>query len=338
MMNKYLPTTLQKILNFFDLQDTIGITTLSQISGLSRTILHKYVKELVSQKKLTKIWSWSHTRYQIIDWKTKNTKSDHKDINIDREVRNKLDEVFLKYTPQWTILKWYDGILQWCKSRWLDPEDKIKSYIKISDHISSVRNKCGLLESTQAFAKTVWDCHIEKIYYADQYKRMDFGRGKLAEMTFYAKQSQNRKTLIQCIDMFVDKIKCLIQNSKIDAIAFVPATISRQWQLLKMIDTAMQDILLPRIQIKKFYEGNMKIPQKSLKKREDRIINAQKSIYVYDPHVSTYKNVLLIDDFVWSGATMNETAKKLKTEWIKKVIWFAIVWNMDMTYDIITEM
>jgi hypothetical protein len=47
--------------------------------------------------------------------------------------------------------------------------------------------------------------------------------------------------------------------------------------------------------------------------------------------------VLLIDDFVWSWATLNETAKKLKYEWIKEVYWFAFVGNLDLSYEVINE-
>jgi len=46
---------------------------------------------------------------------------------------------------------------------------------------------------------------------------------------------------------------------------------------------------------------------------------------------------LLIDDFVWSGATLNETAYKLKQNWVKKIIWFAFVGNANLSYDIINE-
>ena len=52
------------------------------------------------------------------------------------------------------------------------------------------------------------------------------------------------------------------------------------------------------------------VPQKTLLKLEDRIENAKRTIIVEDK--KEYKNVLLIDDAVGSGATMNETAKQIK--------------------------
>ena len=51
-----------------------------------------------------------------------------------------------------------------------------------------------------------------------------------------------------------------------------------------------------------------------------------------------YNTVLLIDDFVGSGATLNETAIKLKTAWVKKIIGFAFFGNLDLKYEVINEM
>ena len=96
--------------------------------------------------------------------------------------------------------------------------------------------------------------NLDQVIYADQYKRMDFGRGKLAELTFYAKQSQSRKLLKRCIDMFIDRVKCYIQTDDFDALAFVPRSITRERQLLKLIDAALFEVELPRISIKKDYE------------------------------------------------------------------------------------
>jgi hypothetical protein len=49
-----------------------------------------------------------------------------------------------------------------------------------------------------------------------------------------------------------------------------------------------------------------------LKRPEERIQNAKNTIFIRREHID-YHTVLLIDDFVGSGATLNETAIKLKT-------------------------
>jgi predicted amidophosphoribosyltransferase len=52
------------------------------------------------------------------------------------------------------------------------------------------------------------------------------------------------------------------------------------------------------------------VPQKTLSKLPDRIENANATIVVEDNRV--YKNILLIDAAVGSGATLNETARHIR--------------------------
>jgi len=61
------------------------------------------------------------------------------------------------------------------------------------------------------------------------------------------------------------------------------------------------------------------VPKKSLNKKSDRIINASETIFIWN---NEFKSdiILLIDDAVWSWATLNETAKKIiKNKIAKKV-------------------
>jgi adenine/guanine phosphoribosyltransferase-like PRPP-binding protein len=116
-----------------------------------------------------------------------------------------------------------------------------------------------------------------------------------------------------------------------------PWSIERKNQLLTYLRDALVVSGLPFIQVVKYYENGISIPQKSLKTREERIQNARNTIYVHDRNISKYKKVLLIDDFVGSGATMNETAKKLKDDGIQEVIGFALVGNLSLSYDVINE-
>ncbi|MFA6622451.1 MAG: hypothetical protein WCV43_08870, partial [Candidatus Caldatribacteriota bacterium] len=75
--------------------------------------------------------------------------------------------------------------------------------------------------------------------------------------------------------------------------------------------------------------------QKTLNKLDDRIDNAKKTIVVED--CFQYNNVLLIDDAVGSGATLNETAAQIKQNKIaKNVIGLAITGSFK-GFDVISE-
>lgn len=166
---------------------------------------------------------------------------------------------------------------------------------------------------------------------------MEFGRGKLAEVAFYAKQSQNKKLINETLEIIFPRLLCLIGKGKFDAIAMTPWSIERKNQLLEYIKEALIPYKIPFVNIIKYYENGITIPQKSLKSREERIQNAQNTIYIHDSNITKYKKILLIDDFVGSGATMNETAKKLKDDGAKEVIGFALVGNLNLSYDVINE-
>lgn len=67
---------------------------------------------------------------------------------------------------------------------------------------------------------------------------------------------------------------------------------------------------MPETTLLKIFSGDVPIAQKSLSKLSERIENARQTIYVKDPKFS-YQRILIIEDALGSGATMNEIACKL---------------------------
>jgi hypoxanthine phosphoribosyltransferase len=85
---------------------------------------------------------------------------------------------------------------------------------------------------------------------------------------------------------------------------------------------------LPTIEFVKAYAGEIPVPQKSLAKLEERIENAQTTIFPRDNRFSFHR-ILVIDDAVGSGATLQAVAAKLKTLQPKiTVTGFAIVGSL----------
>ena len=332
----------KNILDLFMNNDVLWWTEISNILWLSRTIVHKYLKELVKQKKLKKVGKWPHTKYKsLIEQKVDELEWYQCKIwdNYipDYKTQKLLENIFYKFTAEWKILEWFDGFKKWCIARNLNIEEKLGNFLNVNKHIEGIQNECGLLDAKNSFWTHFDKVYLDNVYYADQYKRMEFWRGKLAEMTFYAKQSQNKELIWESLDEILLKLECIIRKEKFDAIAITPWSIDRKNQLLGFLKNELKWFKLPFVNIIKYYPNNIAIPQKSLKTREQRIRNAHNTIFIDDKNIWKYKKVFLIDDFVWSGSTLNQTASKLKFEWVKEVYWFAFVWNMNLDYEVINE-
>ena len=131
-----------------------------------------------------------------------------------------------------------------------------------------------------------------------------------------------------------EKIINLIKENDIDAVCFIPPTVKREIQLMKELENNL-DLPLKKIKIIKI-KSDIAIPQKTLSKIKDRIENAEKTFFVDDK--GHYNNILIIDDAVGSGATLNIVAGKIKQAKINKgkVIGLAITGSFK-GFDIISE-
>lgn len=330
----YKASSLQSVLDSFEGETELSPTQIAHKINKTKTIVHKYLKELVRQWKLQKLWSAPHVKYVSLVTKKK---QEVLPVVLRYEDAEIIQHEFYKFSEDGTLLEWVEGFLQRCQQRWLDPLEKSKIYAKVKKYIDTLKNQCGLIETTETFTNHVATMSLDKTYYADQYNWMEFGRGRLAEMTFYAKQSQQIWLINKCIDLVYLKIQCLVQHEHIDAIAIIPPSITRINQFLKIVSQRLQALDLPFITLSKFYRHKIPIPQKSLKTREQRIRNAQETILVNHIDIDIPRKVLLIDDFVWSGSTLNETAAKLKALGIETVVWFAFVGNANLKYEVIHE-
>jgi predicted amidophosphoribosyltransferase len=90
----------------------------------------------------------------------------------------------------------------------------------------------------------------------------------------------------------------------------------------------------PKINIVKI-KTPVSVPQKTLKKLDDRIENARETFVVDDNR--SFKKILLVDDALGSGATFNEICKKIKDSKVaKKTICLAITGSFS-GFEVISE-
>lgn len=322
----------------------LSATEIAEKAGKSRAIIHTYLKSLVTEGKIEKIWLPPHTRYRLVGQNSIENLTEKTlfqktfNVSIPFQKQKIIDEAFFKFSPTGKKYVGFSWFLEWCEERNYHIDTALKNFLSIYEHIQSSQDSCWLLSADAAFGKNFETSSLDHVFYADQYNWMEFWRGKLAEITFYGKQSQNKDLIQTSLDMIVPQLRCLILTEWIDALAITPWSIDRKNQLLWALKKVLVTFDIPFINIIKYSESGIIIPQKTLKTREERMENAKNTIYIHDKAVSKYKKVLLIDDFVGSWATLNETAKKLNDEWIKEVIGFAWVGNMNLSYEIINEM
>lgn len=108
-------------------------------------------------------------------------------------------------------------------------------------------------------------------------------------------------------DEIREKIEEFIHIHHINGVGFVPPAIRREVQLMKVLQTGLK-INLPVINILKI-GGTIPVPQKSLSKLEERISTADNTFMLRGNQ--SFKRLLLIDDAVGSGSTLNQIAAKI---------------------------
>jgi predicted amidophosphoribosyltransferase len=155
----------------------------------------------------------------------------------------------------------------------------------------------------------------------------------MGQLLHFAKQGQNKKLSLRLIQLSIPKIHQLIELLEVDAVGFIPPTIRRDVQFMTLLEKNLQ-IHIPKIKILKV-KGEITVPQKALSKIEDRVLNAQKSLIPIETR--NFQKVLLIDDAVGSGATLNETARKMIKKDIGKEIYGLAITGSFKGFEVITE-
>lgn len=227
--------------------------------------------------------------------------------NIDSEYEKVISENFFHITALGDTHRGVDGFIAWCKERGLNPEIMAQQYWKVNQKYTAYRDH-GLIEGTQKLQKTFKKSQLDQLLYVDFYSVEIFGKTKLGQMLLFAKQSQDRVLINQISDIILPSVRSVIKRHKISAVGFIPPTVKRELQFMKQLENRLS-LGLPIIPITKI-KTPVIIPQKTLSKLEDRISNAKNTINI-DGTVP-YQNILLIDDAVGSGATLQEVASQMR--------------------------
>lgn len=320
--------TRKKIHKYISENAPIWVTELSQVFSLSTQIIHRHIKKLLEENSIVKSWRPPKVYY------FPKRKKEEKEIHIPQELKSIIDKNFLLFHPNWEVLYWSIWFDTWCKKINLDSEKEAPLYIKTLKKYEQYKDKNGLIDGLEKMKSSFEKVYLEKVFYLDFYSREKYGKTKLGNLMFYGKQTQDKQIIQELFSAIEKPILRLIKNFKIDAYAFIPPSIKRNIQVLDVIEKKL-NLEVKKLKIIKIYKDKI-VAQKSLSKKEDRIINARETIYPKDRNFLC-DTILLIDDAIWSWATLNETAKKIKDLKIaKQVIGLAIVWSFKW-FEVISE-
>ncbi|MEK7167137.1 MAG: hypothetical protein AAB732_01875 [Patescibacteria group bacterium] len=322
--------TINKIFEYIKINSNVNPSRLADKFNLGRAIIHRHLNKLQEKGLIFKIGAPPKVFYSV----QKNTPAFQKDLidlikNKDKKI---IQKNFYFVNVDGTILKEVAGFILWCKDRNFDIKKKAKEYVSIITKYDKFKNK-KLIDGTKKIKATFQNIYVDKVYFVDFYAIEIFGKTKLGQMLLYAKQGQNRKMMKEIILNIKPKIESLIKKEKINAVGFVSPSLKREIQFMKVLEKEL-NFPLPIISILKT-KTDVIVPQKTLSKLEDRVKNAQKTFVVNENRF--WNKILLIDDAIGSGATINELAHKIKKQKIaKKVYGFAITGSLK-GFDVISE-
>ena len=325
--NKKLSTR-QRILVYIQNSDMVSPVDINEKFNINRQMIHRHLKTLLEAGEIRKIGSAPRVFYTEI-----NDDNTIQNYQIKAETKDLVDNNFFFIEPAGMELSGIKGFEKWCKKRHFDIGKKAEEFKKITQKYQKKKSN-DLLNASQKMLKTFGsNCCVNKLFYFEFYAVEIFGKTKMGQKLLYAKQGEDRAKMKEIACTIRPAIINLIKSQNIDSIVFVPPTVPRQIQFMKVLESELA-LSLANIEVLKVI-GDVRVPQKTLKKIEDRIENAQNTFVVNNK--AKFKTTLIIDDAVGSGASINQIACKLtRAQHTQSVIGFSVTGSLN-DFEVISE-
>jgi len=323
------PTALDEIVTFLKAQPGSRPQAIADAVGVSR----QYVQKMLQDKETFDAYGSGPNRfYRLASVMPEDNVTEEMVGVLDDDQRKQIDSNFYALTPLGAELVGVNGFYEWCRQRGFNFEQKAREYIGVLKKYYPETARFPI-DFTHKLKTTFSDLSVDKIWASDFYAFEIFGKSKLGTLVTVAKQvgdSDSIKALAERLDR---DIKTIQKTHRIDALAFVSPTLQRQVQLMSKLDLAI-DKSLPRIRVYKV-GAKILIAQKTLKTIQDRVLNAAQTFVVESDR--KFENVLIIDDALGSGATINEVAKLIKQKDIGEHCYSIVLVASPNGYEVINE-
>lgn len=320
-----------KLLKLLLKNNEMSASQLADELGVSRQMIHRILNKLQEEELVQKLGKSPKTYYRLRHREVKT----ETEIVIPDEKITFLENNFLFVSENGELYNGVEAMSAWCHRHKLPLVKTIDEFITTRKKYLAYKDQNGLISGLDKIKNTKGFDFIglDELYYQDFYAIERFGKTRFGNLLHFAKQGQNKSLMKKISDDIRPGLLQLIQEASIDAVGYIPPTIRREIQIMQVLQKNL-NLPLPHIQLIKV-NGEIVVPQKALSKLEDRISNARSSIVVGETR--PFKTILLIDDAVGSGATINETALKLKSKGIAiRVIGYAVIGSFK-GFDVLQE-
>lgn len=323
--------TKDKILRILKKRGQVSIHELCELLGVSRQYVHRMVSELEEEKVVQKLGKAPHVYYSLIQ-----IESEKETTIISYEKEQFLNQHFLLIDPLGNCLEGLKAMNYWCEKQQLQLTKTIDEYIETRKKYLDYFNRNGMIDGLSKLVNTsgIDEIGVDALYYLDFYVFERFGKTHLGTLMHYAKQGQNKLLMKRIAEEIKQRIYNYINEHIVDSVVFVPPTISRKIQIMTELEKLLK-INLPQAKVNKI-KTPIIIPQKALSKIFERLANARNTFVV--PQQKSYNHILIIDDAVGSGATINEIAIKLKQKKIATKITGLAITGSFKGFDVISEL
>jgi len=321
----------KEVLRKIEKYGPIRAVELVKMLNVSTKTVYKHLTKLLDEELIEKTGTTPRVFYMVKEKGIENEQENDDIFNIENQI---IEQEYIYVSPDGKMHRGQTGFQLWCKRNNLKIEKEKKLFIKGLKAIQKIK-KDGLISAKKTILSGKERIYLDNIYFSNFYTFDHFGKTKLGQLVYLGKSSQNKELISEIAQIVKPSIQKLIKKYNIKAVCFIPPTIDRKIQFL---DALKQKLKLDLVEVKAVkVDGGIKVPQKTLRKLEDRIINAKTTITV-NPNQKIDGNILIIDDATGSGATLNETAKKIRNITTKntKIIGYSVIGSYK-GFDVISE-
>jgi hypothetical protein len=301
---------------------------------VSKALLHRQLKRLLAEGKIVKKGMPPTVFYELANQPDVWTEIVTPRVEIAKPAHDFLESNYLYVTPDGRLIGGEEGFRVWAgRSRQRQEftnlvDDYIRERMKINELIGSD----GYLDARQKLEKTFERVNVERVFFSDVYALVRFGKTRLGAMVYYGKLTENLRLIKEVAAEIRPTLERIVETWKIDAIGFIPHSLPRKIPFLPVLREELS-LAMPEVKLVKVYAGEIREAQKTLKSLDDRTENARSTIAIKSlPWVNPEdeRRILLIDDAVGSGATLNEVAGKLKRAYGKvRVFGYSVVGSIN---------